>query len=151
MSEASKILAGLKDPFPVRAIHWRIGRKSQDKTKAQVLAYIDARDVMKRLDDVVGCNNWYQVPKHENGLYLCTLFVRIDGEWIGKTDGAPATQIEAQKGGLSDAFKRAAVSWGVGRYLYYLPTPWVPIDGYGNFTAPELPAWAQPKEVTENG
>lgn len=150
MSEAAKILAALKEPFHPKQVRWRIGRKTKDGKKAQVLAYIDARDAQKRLDDVVGCNNWYPVQKHDNGLYLCTLHVRIDGEWIGKMDGAPSTQVEAQKGGLSDAFKRSAVLWGVGRYLYYVDSPWVPIDEWGNFTPPDLPKWAKPRETNND-
>jgi hypothetical protein len=36
--------------------------------------------------------------------------------------------VEADKGGISDAFKRAAVKWGIGRYLYDLKSPWVPCE-----------------------
>lgn len=41
-----------------------------------------------------------------------------DSQWIWKADGADESDIEGTKGALSDSFKRAAVSWGVGRYLY---------------------------------
>jgi hypothetical protein len=29
---------------------------------------------------------------------------------------------------MSDAFKRAAVKWGIGRYLYRLPNVWAPCE-----------------------
>jgi hypothetical protein len=32
---------------------------------------------------------------------------------------------------LSDALKRAAVRWGVGRYLYELKSPWVALEAAG--------------------
>jgi hypothetical protein len=56
------------------------------------------------------------------------------------------THVEAEKGKCSDAFKRAAVVWGIGRYLYGLSTPRVQIDQYGKWEKdPPLPAWATPK------
>jgi hypothetical protein len=39
--------------------------------------------------------------------------------------------MEAEKGAISDAFKRAAVMWGIGRYLYDLDSPWVQIEPRG--------------------
>ena len=56
-----------------------------------------------------------------DGRTVCELSLKINGVWITKTDGAGDTNIEGEKGGLSDAFKRAAVKFGVGRYLYYMP------------------------------
>lgn len=45
-----------------------------------------------------------------------------------QTDGAENTDIEPVKGGLSDAYKRAAVKWGIGRYLYDMEAAWVDVD-----------------------
>jgi Rad52/22 family double-strand break repair protein len=39
--------------------------------------------------------------------------------------------MEAEKGALSDAFKRAAVRWGVGRYLYEIKSPWITLEKHG--------------------
>ena len=44
----------LSGPFPATDISWRVGATSGDKTKGIALAYIDARDVMRRLDAVCG-------------------------------------------------------------------------------------------------
>lgn len=95
------------------------------------LAFIDARDVMERLDSVVGCAGWQCSYPHANGKTVCRIEIKIDGEWIGKEDGAGDTDVEAEKGALSDAFKRAAVRWGIGRYLYDMPSPWVEIEPIG--------------------
>lgn len=92
-----------------------------------VLAYIDARDVQDRLDEVVGVGNWMMTIEHQGPVAVCTLSIWCANRemWISKSDGAGATAFEADKGRISDAFKRAAVHWGIGRYLYGLDSPWV--------------------------
>ena len=107
------LLVRLKAPFPVDKLSWRIGQKNKDKTKAMMLVYIDSRDVQDRLDEVCGLN-WSDSYSEVMGRLVCS--ITING--ITRTDGAGDTDFEAEKGGLSDAFKRAAVKWGVGRYLY---------------------------------
>ena len=142
------ILDDFKKPFQVSEIHWRIGRKSKAGDTATALAYINARDAMKRLDDVVGINGWQDAYEEtRTGRVICSLSVRIDNEWIAKSDGAGGTNIEGDKGGISDAFKRAAVKFGIGRYLYYLDgSLYQPIDKRNKFKqTPILPSWAQPK------
>jgi len=103
----------LKEPFDPRQLHWRQGRKNM------MLAYIDARDVMKRLDDVVGMGNWQDSYQEVGGRLICSLSVRVDDEWVTKSDGAGDTNIESEKGGISDSFKRAGARFGIGRYIYY--------------------------------
>lgn len=136
----------LKAPFDPRLIHWRVGATMKDKSKGIALAYLNARDVMKRFDDVCG-DNW-QVDYPFEG--CCRIGIKINDEWIWRANGAGETDIEGEKGRYSDAFKRAAVLWGVGRYLYYLPNEWVPIKPQGNSfilaATPNLPPWALPKQ-----
>jgi hypothetical protein len=50
---------------------------------------------------------------------------------VVKSNGAGDTDVEGPKGALSDAFKRAAVLWGIGRYLYSLDSPWVALEARG--------------------
>ena len=102
-----------KMPFKPQEIHQRKG------PGGKMLSYINARDVMKRLDDVVGSHNWSDRYVMENERVTCELTVRYGDEWITKSDGAGETQIEGEKGIFSDAFKRAAVKHGIGRHLYY--------------------------------
>lgn len=125
------LFVALAAPFPADRVSWRVGSTMADKKKGMALAYIDARDVMDRLDSVVGPANWRRVHPHANGRTLCSLEIKINGEWVAKEDGAGDTDVEAEKGALSDAFKRAAVNWGIGRYLYDLPSPWVEIEQAG--------------------
>ncbi len=119
----------LAAPFPKHEIHWRAQNITKEGDKALALAYIDARDVMRRLDEVVGAASWQDryVETH-SGRVICTLSILLDDAWVSKSDGAGDTAVEGEKGALSDAFKRAAVKWGIGRYLYALPTIWVPCE-----------------------
>lgn len=137
----------LECPLPPSRVSWRVGRKTKDGKKAALLAYIDARDVMEVLDRAIGFENWQvRYSLADNGLLVCEVGLRINGEWLWRANGAGDTQVEAEKGKCSDAFKRAAVVWGVGRYLYGLPTPYVELDQFGKWAKdPPLPDWATPK------
>jgi hypothetical protein len=123
--------AALVAPFPPAAVSWRVGSTNQDKTKGMALAYIDARDVMERLDAVCGPAGWQRSYPHAGAKTVCRISIKVGDEWIGKEDGAGDSDVEAEKGALSDAFKRAAVSWGIGRYLYNMGSPWVAIEQKG--------------------
>jgi hypothetical protein len=140
----------LAAPFPEEAISWRAQSLTKAGDKAMALAYIDARDVMRRLDEVVGPANWqdrYEVHGDKTICYLsiCTDAHDIDGvmtkDWITKADGAGDTAVEAEKGSLSDSFKRAAVKWGIGRYLYDMSAPWVPCETYESNGKKHWKAW----------
>lgn len=122
----SEEIKGLFAEFPMADVHWRAQQVTKDGTKALALAYIDARDVMDRLDNICGSDGWQNRYSHADNKVVCEIGIKVDGEWIWKANGAGDTQVEAEKGSLSDAFKRAAVLWGIGRYLYAIPAPWVP-------------------------
>jgi len=164
-----KIFDELSKPFEIERIHWRIGSTNKKKTvketgdqnarptKGIPLAYIDARDVMERLDFVVGPENWQCRYPYEG---CCEVGIRMNAgtvrqtkegdfvdisHWVWKSNGAGKTDIEGEKGQYSDAFKRAAVLWGIGRYLYDLPNTWVDLDNWGKpKEPPKLPTWATP-------
>lgn len=119
----------LAAPFPPDRVSWRIGQmKKGDATKGKALAYLDARDVMGRLDEVCGPGGWQCRYSHALNKTVCDIGVKVGDEWVWKADGAGDSDIEAEKGALSDAFKRAGVRWGVGRYLYDIPSPWVAVN-----------------------
>lgn len=121
----------LASPFPKQAIHWRAQSVTRDGTKAMALAYLDARDVQDRLDLVCQPQNWQcEYTESARGRVICRIGIRVGDEWVWKADGAGDTAVEGEKGGISDAFKRAAVPWGVGRYLYRIGAPWVPCECY---------------------
>lgn len=110
---------------------------------------------MRRFDDVLGPGNWQNRYTHvtPQGV-ICEIGIRLDSEvpyeWLWRANGAGETDVEAEKGAMSDAFKRAAVMWGVARYLYALPNKWYPLENGRRFIEqPELPAWATPEFYDE--
>jgi hypothetical protein len=141
------LLRRLAEPFPAEVVSWRVGPTTKDKKKGMALCYIDARDVMDRLDYVMGADWQCDYTAMPDGSYCCRIGLLIDGEWRWRSDGAVTiTDSEeadakemAQKGSYSDAFKRAAVRWGVGRYLYDVPSPWVELDERRKIVETALP------------
>lgn len=163
INEVFEILA---KPLHPDDIEWRLGRKSKDRSKGEVLAYMNARGVMERLDEACGPENWevsYETidlgtMERETSSkvetiplkgFLCRIIIKgLDGDnvvTIQRQDVSQCTSFEPIKGGASGAFKRAASQFGIGRYLYKLPATWVAIDNYGNFKKPILPDWALPE------
>lgn len=145
---AETMLKALKNPFEPRFVKYRVGATSKDKTKGIAVFYIDSREVQKRLDDICGIDGWQTKFLPTDKGVVCELSIRMpDGTWITKSDGGVYTEkITPFKGGCSDALKRAAVQFGIGRYLYYIPNQWYPIDKYKQFSVqPQLPKWALPQ------
>ena len=120
-------LERLGRPFAVSQLRWRKGGGNLN------LVYITSRDVMRRLDEVCG-TDWQCRYSHvtDSGLTCCEIGIKVDGEWIFRASGAGETSIEGSKGTFTDAFKRAAVRWGVARYLYSLGATWVRLQKRGN-------------------
>jgi hypothetical protein len=128
----SEMYDKLMAPFPPDRVSWRVGSTTQDKKKGLAFGYIDARDVMQRLDEVCGPENWQNNYTIAGAAIVCNIGIRMpSGDWVWKADGAGATDVEAEKGMMSDAFKRAAVRFGIGRYLYDIPATWVTIEPMG--------------------
>jgi len=157
MSEFKEIFEKLAAPFPPEDIQWRVGSTTKDKTKGLALPYVNARAIMERLDSAVGPAMWWDEyrPVERSKGWICRLTIQLDpagGHVLGlersREDGADETDIEPTKGGISDAFKRAAVKFGMGRYLYRLPAIWAPLRPAGKSyvlkSYPTLPAWALP-------
>ncbi len=126
----------LAEPFPPEAISWRVGSTNKKKYQqgqkkmGKPLAYLDARDVMDRLDIVCGPDCWGDNYTLAANYVCCSITIRHDGNVVSKSDGAGHTQVEGEKGQFSDAFKRAAVKFGIGRYLYDCDSPWIELDDY---------------------
>lgn len=109
------LLQSLKQEMPYR---WKV--VNAQSSGCECVAYIDARQVMDLLDEVLGPENWQDHYREVAGKVYCDLSIRIDGEWITKADCADEKGESGEKGSASEAFKRAAVKWGIGRFLYSL-------------------------------
>ena len=118
----------LKDLQKELPYKWRV--QSARYGKASCVAYIDARDAQDLLDDVVGPGNWATEYYQANGLLMCKVGILVDGHWVWKSDTGSESNVEKDKGHASDAFKRACVSWGIGRFLYRLDIQQIPTKEY---------------------
>lgn len=116
--------------FKEHDVEWRMSQcgLSNRGPWGIILKYVDARAVQQRLDDVLGPQNWKDEYVHiQNNVgeivgVKCKLSIFIIDKWITKEDGSEETDIEGFKGGFSKSLVRAAVKWGIGRYLYDTPT-----------------------------
>lgn len=97
---------------------WKIQSFNYDKTSGTCVAYIDARNAMDLLDKVCGPENWQDKYEVVGDRFVCSVGVKPDSEWVWKSDTGTRADFEAEKSEFSDAFKRACVKWGIGRFLY---------------------------------
>lgn len=129
--DLNHILEKLSAPFDPREVKFKPGHVSGNRALA--MPYVDARMVQDRLDEVLGVAGWQDVYEClPDGSVVCKLSLRIGGEWIAKMDvGGQSEQSDEgdrRKAAFSDALKRAAVKFGVARYLYRLPAQWCDFD-----------------------
>ena len=147
------VMRELQKPFKEEEIEWRVGATNKDKTMGLALPYVTNKAIQNRLDEVFGVFGWKNEFKEWKGnSQLCGISIWDEdkNEWLTKYDGADDTTMESTKGGLSDSMKRAAVQFGIGRYLYKLDPIWVPLkDGKYLDFIPQLPVWALPYEEQE--
>ena len=125
----------LTAPFPNGDIEWRVSATNKEKTKGLAVPYVTNRAIQNRLDDTVGIDGWHNEfkPWKDGKAQLCgiSIYFHEQKQWLTKWDGADDSDFESVKGGLSDSMKRAAVEWGIGRYLYGMTQVWVSIEQRG--------------------
>jgi hypothetical protein len=143
----------LAAPFPARRIAWKPQAFNRDRSSALMVAFVDARTVMERLDAVCPGEWAFDVklfpgtPPTARGRLTVLGLTRSD---VGEAGEGEAGTLKAA---ASDALKRCAVHFGVGRYLYDLPRVWVAWDEGRRAPAepPRLPDWALPEEERAPG
>jgi hypothetical protein len=144
-----QLTRALAAPFDLSEVRFKPAVVSGNRALA--LAYVDARVIQDRLDDVLGVAGWQDDYEClADGSVVCRLRLRLGDTWVTKVDvGGPSEQPDGGdrlKAAFSDALKRAAVKFGVGRYLYRLPSQWVDYDPQKRqfVRLPSLPASALP-------
>lgn len=115
METLQEIQVKLKKEMPFK---WRVQSFSKFKPQATCVAYIDSRDVQDVLD--ANCE-WSDRYYSEAGLLFCEITIYVGDKEYKRTDTGSESNVDKQKGHSSDAFKRAAVKFGVGRFLYSKP------------------------------
>lgn len=132
----------LGDYFDADSVEWRLQNAKSGAQQGLAVPYVTNRAIMDRLDAVVGPMNWknefrpwhrFNTKDGEVVGQLCGIYIYDPDrqEWVDKWDGAQLSAIEPLKGGLSDAMKRSAVQWNIGRYLYRMDAVWVDIEAAG--------------------
>lgn len=114
-NEIATKISNLKKTIPFK---WRVQSEIKNKLLVRMIAYVDARDVAEQLDKIVGPENWTDNYKDVKGSLFCSIGINVDGVWVYKSDCGVASRTEKEKGESSDAFKRAAVKWGINRDAY---------------------------------
>jgi len=148
--DVEALMKALAAPFNATEVRFKPAVVSGNRALA--LAYVDARVIQDRLDDVLGVSGWQDdyecLP---DGAVVCRLRIRVGDEWLTKVDvGGPSEQPDEgdrRKAAFSDALKRAAVKFGIGRYLYRLPSQWADYDPQRRqfVKTPALPPYALPE------
>jgi len=129
-----ELMGELAKPFDVDRVEWKPQATRGDRALA--IAYADARAYQDRLNQVAGADWSDDYTVLEGGaVVLCKLTVcGVTRSDIGEADrGDRNTATSA----LAQAFKRAAVKFGIGRYLYDLPKTWVDYDPQRKRITPE--------------
>ncbi len=113
-------------------IEVRVGQVT--KGGVNLLLYKNARIDQKLLDETVGPCNWQKHYSRENANCIVSIWDPDKAQWIEKEDVGTDSQAESEKGRASDSFKRACVSWGIGRELYTAPKIFIKKDFLPHFS-----------------
>ena len=141
-TEKSDVWAKLSAPVPTGAISWRQDGKvtaRDGKFFARFVAYIEANTVRERLDAVVP-GEWDltldllpPIPGEDGDGTQCSFKARLQILGVIREDVGTGRDY---KQASTDAFKRAAVRFGVGNELYAYEQNWVEMDGDGKHAKP---------------
>lgn len=146
--DRNDIWARLSAPLPVTAISWRQdGRPAQRDGRfyARFVCYVDANRVRERLDAVLP-GEWDLTLDllpglpGDDGEQTCSFKARLQILGVIREDVGTGRDY---KSAATDAFKRAAVRFGIAHELYAFEQNWVQVDGDGRYAKPlEDPAAA---------
>jgi hypothetical protein len=143
----SDVQRRLQAPFSAHLVGWRAAAFTKDRSRALLLAYIDARAVQDRLDAICP-DAWSFELTVVEGAAVPTVKGRLSILGVVREDIGEAAEGElgTLKAAASDALKRCAVQFGIGRYLYDLPKVWADWNDQKREpkVVPQLPEWARP-------
>lgn len=125
------VVGELSKPIPYK---WKLQGYNKAKTKAMCVAYIDARLVTNKLNEVCtyGWHRQHQVLN--NDVYCSVGLVMPDASIQWRSDaGESDNDFEKTKTAASDSFKRAAKEFGIGLFLYDLDIINLPVKQDGNY------------------
>ena len=137
------IWSKLSAPLASGVISWRQDGKPvqrDGKYVARFVAYVDANTVRERLDSVVP-GEWdltldllpTLASQDENGEQTCSFKARLQILGVIREDVGTGRDY---KSAATDAFKRAAVRFGIAHELYGFDQNWVQVDGDSRYAKP---------------
>ena len=161
-SEPDALFGRLAEPFDPSEIKWRVTHTTRDGSRGAVIAFADPRAYSDRLNQVFTPSGWtrtYEVNTVssvtrmkkdkliQTGKVLVTCTVTIVGLGTHADSGEEwADEENAMTSAQAQAFKRACICFGLGRYLYKFAEMWVPLNEYRQpINLPPLPQWALPR------
>jgi hypothetical protein len=129
--DVNAVAQALAAPFDPAEVKFK--PQTVSGNRALAVPFVDARVIQDRLDEVLGVMGWQDSYEClPDGSVVCRLRIRLGAEWITKEDvGGQSEQPDEgdrRKAAFSDALKRAAVKFGIGRYLYRQKPQWVDYD-----------------------
>jgi hypothetical protein len=140
--EKTDVWAKLSAPVPSGAISWRQDGKAtarDGKYFARFVAYIEANTVRERLDTVVP-GEWDltlelmpPIAGEDGEGVQCSFKARLQILGVIREDVGTGRDY---KQASTDAFKRAAVRFGIAHELYAYEQNWVELDGDGKYAKP---------------
>lgn len=173
----TELVQKLSAPFRPEDISWKPQTVDYRKKTALAVAYADPRAYVDRLNEVFGVGEWSdtyhfiatpfnkfirgkkaygtqlatedkQIPG-DKVIVVATLIVKDYGISVSSTGDSDASDDNAATSAEAQAFKRAAMKLGIGRYLYELPKVTAGYDNGWVGEPPTLPDWALPKYKCE--
>lgn len=105
-------------------IECRVSQISKTGKGLQLLLYKTARTDAALLDETYP-DQWQCDFKALDGKMYGGIGIKINNEWLWRWDCGSESNMEAEKGEASDAFKRAGFKWGIGTELYSSPFIWI--------------------------
>jgi hypothetical protein len=117
-------LPHLRRPFAPAAVKWKIQTATNQNRAGIVVAHIDARLVIERLNLVAG-GAWYDRYDQFAGAMRCSL-------WLYGQAREDVGLGSDQKAQVSDALKRAGVKYGIGVSVYALAQVYMEVGGGPN-------------------
>jgi hypothetical protein len=166
--ELNALIAQLTEPFDPSEIKWRVTHTTRDGSRGAVIAFADPRAYSDRLNQIFTPSGWtrtYEVNTVssvtrmkkdkliQTGKVLVTCTVTIAGLGTHADSGEEwADEENAMTSAQAQAFKRACICFGLGRYLYNFAETWVPLNEYRQpINLPPLPQWALPRSSAIDG
>jgi hypothetical protein len=166
--ELNALFAQLTEPFDLSEIKWRVTHTTRDGSRGAVIAFADPRAYSDRLNQIFTPSGWtrtYMVHTVssvtrmkkdkliQTGKVLVTCTLTIAGLGTHADNGEEwADEENAMTSSQAQAFKRACICFGLGRYLYNLAEMWVPLNEHRQpLHVPTLPQWALPKSNATAG